>query len=83
MSEIKITPRQAIIFQYFIDGKTSKEIALLLGVKTRTVRRHMQHVKQKVGAVSLYQCVAILVAEKVVIPTIPPFQISNKSVLPV
>lgn len=69
MRKIKISPRQTIIFQLLIDGKSSKDIALALDVKPRTIRRQMQRVKQKTKALSLYQCIAILVAEKIVSPT--------------
>jgi len=44
-----------------VDGKEVKEIASALGIKKGTVRKYLHRTRGKVGAKSLYQCIAVLI----------------------
>lgn len=57
-----LSPQQKQIMQYLADGLTMKEIQLKMGIKLDTVRTYIRRVRGKVGAKSLYHCIAIVVA---------------------
>lgn len=57
-----LSPRQQEVMQYLVDGKSFKEIAYLMGLKVRTVRKYLARICGKVGAKTNFQCVAIFVA---------------------
>ena len=44
-----MTPRERCIFEYLINGCTTKEIAYFLGISEKTVRNHISNVIQKLG----------------------------------
>lgn len=58
-----LSPRQAVIMQRLIDGKTLKEIADELGIKAKTVQHHTVRAREKLFARTLYECVAIVVRD--------------------
>ncbi len=44
-----VTLREAEVWLWVMRGKTSSEIAVILGSKTVTVSKHLEHVYQKLG----------------------------------
>lgn len=56
-----LTPREREIVGMIVEGLTQNQIALELGCKRVTVKEHLTRIRQKVGAVSTYQLVAIAV----------------------
>jgi DNA-binding CsgD family transcriptional regulator len=46
---ITLTPRQNEVIYYLLQGKTSKEIALILKISPRTIEDHIYHLKAKVN----------------------------------
>ncbi len=48
-SNVSITKREAEILSYLALGKTSKEIAEILGLSVRTVQNHRANIMQKLG----------------------------------
>jgi len=48
-SNVTITPREQEILNYLAQGKTSKEIADILGISIRTVQNHRSNIIQKLG----------------------------------
>ncbi|ROL60529.1 DNA-binding response regulator [Bacteroidetes/Chlorobi group bacterium MS-B_bin-24] len=48
-SNVTITPREQEILNYLAQGKTSKEIADILGISIRTVQNHRSNIMQKLG----------------------------------
>lgn len=44
-----MTPRERCIYEYLIDGYTTKEISKILGISEKTVRNHISNVIQKLG----------------------------------
>lgn len=57
----ELTPREREILAMIVEGLTQNQIALELGCKRVTVKAHLTQIRQKVGAVSTYQLVAIAV----------------------
>lgn len=66
MTAVVLSPQQTIIFQGLIDGMTIKEIENAMGIKKSTIRKYIQRARLRLGAKTLYQCIAILSAEKVI-----------------
>jgi len=60
---IHLTGRQKEILNLLMRGQTSKEIAFHLGIKTRTVRKHIQQIINKLGAKTLVHAVAKFILE--------------------
>lgn len=54
----KLSEREQAVLRWSALGKTSDEIALLLGVKERTVRKHIASSMDKLGASSRIQAVS-------------------------
>ena len=44
-----LTAREKEIFELLIKNKTTKEIALELGISEKTIRNHISNTKQKLG----------------------------------
>jgi DNA-binding CsgD family transcriptional regulator len=45
----QLTPRESEILWWVTEGKTNREIALVLGCSARTVQLHLNHVYRKLG----------------------------------
>jgi DNA-binding NarL/FixJ family response regulator len=45
----KLSPRERQVLQLLAEGKSTKQIALALGITTKTVETHRSHVKEKLG----------------------------------
>lgn len=54
-----LSERQREVLQYAADGYSEARVALILGISVMTVRKHRAHAKQKIGARTLTQAVAI------------------------
>jgi len=44
-----LSSREAQVVQWVSQGKTNKEIALILQLSARTVQKHLEHIYQKMG----------------------------------
>ena len=44
-----LTPREAEVLYWFVEGKGAPEIAVIVGVSHNTVRKHAQSVLEKLG----------------------------------
>ncbi len=44
-----LTAREKQVFDLLVDNKTTKEIAIRLGISEKTVRNHISNVIQKLG----------------------------------
>jgi DNA-binding CsgD family transcriptional regulator len=44
-----LSPREAQVLNWLSQGKTNKEIALILELSARTVQKHLEHIYQKMG----------------------------------
>ena len=50
-----LTPREREIFALYLEGKTAKEIHILLGVNENTVKFHNKNIYSKLGVASRKQ----------------------------
>jgi|GEM_PF-1243920 len=46
-TEHPLTPRESEIMQWVVDGKTNAEIGLFLGLSSRTIEKHLEHILAK------------------------------------
>ena len=44
-----LTPKQAEILLWVAQGKTNAETALILGISEGTVKKHLEHIFEKLG----------------------------------
>ncbi|RJQ14705.1 MAG: response regulator [Nitrospiraceae bacterium] len=63
-----VTPREKEVLAWLKEGKSSRDISLILGISDRTVNFHINNVMHKLNAVSRMHAVAIAV-EKAIIDT--------------
>jgi NarL family two-component system response regulator YdfI len=61
-----LSPREIEILHRVALGETSKEIAMRLGIRERTVNWHLARVYSKLGATSRAEAVAIAVESGIV-----------------
>ena len=52
LESLGITPREAEVLSWVAQGKTNREIGMILGSSARTVQKHLEHVFQKIGVES-------------------------------
>jgi DNA-binding CsgD family transcriptional regulator len=52
LEALGITPREAEVLSWVAQGKTNREIGMILGSSARTVQKHLEHVFQKIGVES-------------------------------
>lgn len=55
----RLTPREREVFDYFIEGRTSKQIALQLGLSSKTVDIHRAHILLKLQVSSVVDLVRL------------------------
>jgi DNA-binding NarL/FixJ family response regulator len=49
LQSLGLTPREAEVLLWVAHGKTNPEIAVILGIRYRTVKKHLEHVFAKLG----------------------------------
>jgi DNA-binding CsgD family transcriptional regulator len=59
-NKAKLSPQQQIIMQYLVNGFTPKEISQKMGITSMTVGKYITRVRLKIGAKSVYHCIAVL-----------------------
>jgi DNA-binding CsgD family transcriptional regulator len=47
-----LSPREAQVLGWVSQGKTNKEIGMILGLSPRTVQKHLEHIYEKIGVES-------------------------------
>lgn len=66
-----LTRVERTVLRHILDGRTSREIAKLLGRSTKTVEAHRRHIMKKLGADSLVDLVTQMMQAGLVDPTTP------------
>jgi DNA-binding NarL/FixJ family response regulator len=61
MSDEDLTPRELEVLQHVSDGNRNRDIAQLLGISEETVKVHVKHVMDKLGAKDRTQAISIAV----------------------
>jgi DNA-binding NarL/FixJ family response regulator len=64
--DTRLTPREREIVQLLSEGKTNKEIAVVLDISTRTVETHRANIMHKLGMESLSDLVHYAIRNKIV-----------------
>ena len=54
-----LTPREHVVFELVIRGKTNKEVANALGATERTIKAHRHRVMEKMQVQSLAELVSL------------------------
>jgi DNA-binding NarL/FixJ family response regulator len=62
VGSVHLSAREREIFRWVQDGKTSWEIAMIVGISERTVKFHVKNVMRKLGASSRVQAVAAVMS---------------------
>jgi len=52
LAALGLTQREAEVLAWVAQGKTNREIGMILGASARTVQKHLEHVFQKIGVES-------------------------------
>ena len=60
---VTLTPRQKVVIALLIDGMRDKEIALTMGVKAVTVRKHINKIVRKFGGRTRIHAIAKFIIE--------------------
>jgi LuxR family transcriptional activator of conjugal transfer of Ti plasmids len=58
-SIVRLAPQEAICLRWAAEGKSMRDAATLLGIKYSSTRSYLDNARDKLGAVSLIQAVAI------------------------
>jgi two-component system NarL family response regulator len=59
MAHVQVTPRELATLKLMSDGKSNKEIAVVLGISERTVKSHLGHLFEKLGVTSRTEAVKV------------------------
>lgn len=52
LEALGLTPREAEVLSWVAQGKTNREVGIILGASARTVQKHLEHIFQKLGVES-------------------------------
>ena len=55
-----LSPREREVAEWLVEGKTSAVVAILLGVKEPTVRKHLEHIYLKLGVENRASAIRVL-----------------------
>ncbi len=66
MDKFILTKREKEVFKLLVNGKTTKDIALDLGISEKTVRNHISNTMQKLGVKGRSQAVVELLRMKII-----------------
>lgn len=66
MDEYILTKREKEVFKLLVTNKTTKDIALILGISEKTVRNHISNAMQKLGVKGRAQAVVELLRMNII-----------------
>ncbi len=66
MDKYILTKREKEVFTLLVSNKTTKEIAMELGISEKTVRNHISNAMQKLGVKGRAQAVVELLRMKII-----------------
>ncbi|MNH06427.1 Transcriptional activator protein LuxR [compost metagenome] len=72
-----LTDRETECLFWASEGKTSNEIACILGITERTVNYHLNQVTRKTGSMNRYQAIAKGVSSGILIPNLEQVVVTN------
>src|SRR5271156_5218431 len=68
----KLTPREGEVIQLLAEGKSSKEVASLLNLSTKTAETHRSNIMRKLGFHSIRDLVVYAVKNNIIQVQVPP-----------
>ena len=72
-----LTERETECLFWASEGKTSSEIACILGITERTVNYHLNQVTRKTGSMNRYQAIAKVVSTGLLLPNLEQVVVTN------
>ena len=72
-----LTERETECLFWASEGKTSSEIACILGITERTVNYHLNQVTRKTGSMNRYQAIAKGVSSGILLPNLEQVVVTN------
>lgn len=60
IAALGLTPRETEVFQWIAQGKTSSEIATILGISARTVSKHLERIYRRLGVEHRHAALAMV-----------------------
>lgn len=64
----RVTPREREVLQLLTEGKSNKEIGVLLGVTTKTAETHRAHILAKLHLHSMSELVRYAIRNRIIEP---------------
>src|SRR4029077_19097389 len=68
----KLTPREREVVQLIAEGKSSKEVASLLNLSTKTAETHRSNIMRKLGFHSIRDLVVYAIKNNIIQVQVPP-----------
>jgi LuxR family transcriptional activator of bioluminescence operon len=72
-----LTGRETECLFWASEGKTSGEIACILGITERTVNYHLNQVTRKTGSMNRYQAIAKGISSGILLPNLEQVVVTN------
>lgn len=76
-SQAALTERETECLFWASEGKTSGEIACILGITERTVNYHLNQVTRKTGSMNRYQAIAKGISSGILLPNLEQVVVTN------
>lgn len=61
IAQFSLTPRECDVLNWLAKGKTNRDIADIIGISSRTVNKHLEHIFVKLGVETRSAAVALAV----------------------
>src|SRR5262245_12403155 len=60
LTSMGLTPREVEVLAWVAEGKSNKDVGVILGIRAVTVKKHLEHVFQKIGVETRTAAVAFV-----------------------
>src|ERR1043166_6142668 len=59
LASMRLTPREKEVLAWVAEGKSNRDVGLILGIGAATVKKHLEHIFQKMGVETRTAAVAV------------------------
>jgi len=71
LKSMGLTERETEVLTWVAEGKSNRDVGIILGIKSATVKKHLEHIFRKIGVETRTAAVAFVVrATRQIIPVI-------------
>jgi DNA-binding CsgD family transcriptional regulator len=63
LAHLRLSPRETEILGWVVNGKTSPEIGLILGISPRTVHKHLEHIYSRLGVENRHAAISLALSD--------------------